>query len=229
MFNHGKKFLKAKKKIIFNKKYSLKEACSLVLKTKTTKFNESVDVAINLGINTSDSSQIILNTVMLPYAIGKKVIIAVFANGIQAQNAELAGADIVGSNDLAEKIKKGFLKFNKVISTPGNMSIVRGLGKILGPKGLMPNLKLGTITDNVSKVIKEFKRGKIEYKTDKFGILHCSIGRASFSENNLYLNFKALLDSIIKIKPLSFKGKYLQKANISLSMGPNIKLDVSKY
>lgn len=228
MAKHGKKFRKAQEKVIINKYYSLDKACNLVKTTKSAKFDESVDVAINLGVDPRHAEQMVRGIVSLPHGIGKKIKIAVFAKGLLANEAIEAGADIVGGDELAQKIQKGFLEFDKVISSPDMMIVVGKLGRILGPKGMMPNPKFGTVTKDVAKAVKDIKNGKIEYKVDKSGTLHCTIGRASFSAENLKINLKTLLNSILKAKPISIKGQYLKKATISLTMGPGIKLDLTQ-
>jgi large subunit ribosomal protein L1 len=207
--------------------YELKVALDLVKKTATAKFDESIDVAVNLGIDAKKSDQVVRGSVVLPRGTGKQVRVAVFAQGANAEAAKGAGADIVGFDDLAEKVKGGFMDFDVVIATPDAMKVVGPLGQVLGPRGLMPNPKVGTVTPNVSEAVKNAKGGQVQYRADKSGIVQCTIGRASFAVEALAENFEALLGAINKSKPTSLKGIYLKKVSVSSTMGVGVKVDPS--
>ena len=209
------------------KSYELKQALDLVKKTATAKFDESVDVAVNLGIDAKKSDQVVRGSVVLPRGTGKTVRVAVFAQGANVEKAKAAGADIVGFDDLAEKIKGGFMDFDVVIATPDAMKVVGPLGQVLGPRGLMPNPKVGTVTPNVTEAVKNAKGGQVQYRADKAGIVQCTIGLASFEPEALCENLKALLEALNKAKPASSKGIYLQKLSVSSTMGPGIRVDVA--
>lgn len=228
MSKHGKKYTAAAKKVDALKRYSLDEAVKIVKSTKTAKFDESVDVAINLGVDPRHADQLVRGTVVLPHGTGKTLRVAVFAKGAKASEAEAAGADVVGAEDLAAKVEAGFMDFDKVIASPDMMAVVGKLGKVLGPRGLMPNPKLGTVTVDVATAVKDVKGGKIEFKVDKQGILHASFGRASFSEDNLRGNLRVLLDAVLKAKPNALKGQYVRKITLSTTMGPGVKLDLAQ-
>lgn len=228
MSKHGKKYTAAAKKVDALKRYSLDEAVKIVKSTKIAKFDESVDVAINLGVDPRHADQLVRGTVVLPHGTGKTLRVAVFAKGAKASEAEAAGADVVGAEDLAAKVEAGFMDFDKVIASPDMMAVVGKLGKVLGPRGLMPNPKLGTVTVDVATAVKDVKGGKIEFKVDKQGILHASFGRASFSEDNLRGNLRVLLDAVLKAKPNALKGQYVRKITLSTTMGPGVKLDLSQ-
>jgi large subunit ribosomal protein L1 len=223
----GKKFISAKEKIDTEKQYLLEEAIKLVKESSYTKFDETVDLAVNLGVDPRKSDQMVRGTVVLPHGIGKKVRVLVFAKGEKEKEAQDAGADYVGAEDLVEKITKGWLDFDKSVATPDVMGLVGKLGKILGPRGLMPNPKLGTVTFDVAKTVKEIKAGKVEYKTEKAGIVHVPIGKVSFDADKLIANAKSIISSIVKAKPATSKGKYLKKLSISSTMGPGIDVDVA--
>lgn len=223
----GKKYAEAQKKIDKNKQYSLREAIELLKQTAYARFDETVDMAINLGIDPKKSDQVVRGSVVLPHGLGKKVRVLVFAKGEKAKEAEKAGADYVGAEDIVEKIQQGWLEFDKAIATPDLMGMVGKLGKILGPRGLMPNPKTGTVTFELEKAIKEVTAGKVDYKTEKAGIVHVSIGKVSFETDKLVDNARAVIDSIIKAKPHSSKGKYLKRLYISSTMGIGIPIDVS--
>lgn len=223
----GKKMKAALEKIEMNKVYPLEEALHLVKESSYTKFDESVDLAINLGIDPRKSDQMVKGSVVLPHGIGKKVRVLVFAKGEKEKEAVEAGADIVGAEDLVEKITKGWLDFDKAVATPDIMGLVGKLGKILGPRGLMPNPKLGTVTFDIAKAVKEIKAGKIEYKAEKAGIVHIPIGRVSFDMQKLFDNAMTIVDSILKAKPATSKGRYLKKVSVSSTMGLGIAVDVA--
>ena len=212
-----------------NKFYGLEEALGLAKKGATAKFDESIDVAVNLGVDARKSDQVVRGAVVLPKGTGKSVRVAVFAQADKAKEATEAGADIVGFEDLAEKVKSGSMDFDVVIATPDAMRIVGQLGQILGPRGLMPNPKVGTVTPNVTEAVKNAKAGQVQYRTDKAGIVHCTIGRASFSDQDLVENFKALIDALNKSKPSSSKGVYLRRVAISSTMGPGVRLDQGSW
>jgi large subunit ribosomal protein L1 len=223
----GKKIKAAKEKIESIKEYSLEEAIRIVKELSYAKFDETVDIAFNLGIDPKKSDQMVKGSVVLPHGIGKKVKVLVFAKGGKEKEATDAGADIVGAEDLVEKISKGWLDFDKAVATPDMMGLVGKLGKILGPRGLMPNPKLGTVTFDISRAVKEIKAGKVEYKAEKAGIIHVPIGKVSFDNQKLFDNAKAVADSIIKAKPATSKGKYLKKLSISSTMGPGVTVDIA--
>lgn len=223
----GKKIKSVKEKIDMDKQYLLEEAIKLVKESSYTKFDEAVDLAVNLGVDPRKSDQMVRGTVVLPHGIGKKVRVLVFAKGEKEKEAQEAGADYVGAEDLVEKITKGWLDFDKSVATPDVMGLVGKLGKILGPRGLMPNPKLGTVTFDVAKTVKEIKAGKVEYKAEKAGIVHVPIGKVSFEADKLFENAKTIINSIIKAKPATSKGKYLKKLSISSTMGPGIAVDIA--
>lgn len=223
----GKKIQSAKEKIERLKEYSLEDAIRVVKDSSYVKFDETVDLALNLGIDPKKSDQMVKGSVVLPHGIGKKVKVLVFAKGEKEKEAVDAGADIVGAEDLIEKIGKGWLDFEKAVATPDMMGIVGKLGKILGPRGLMPNPKLGTVTFDIARAVKEIKAGKVEYRAEKAGIIHVPIGKVSFDNQKLFDNARAVVDSILKAKPATSKGKYLKKISISSTMGPGVRVDIA--
>ncbi len=212
-----------------DKFYVATEAIDLVKKTAIAKFDESVDVAINLGIDAKKSDQAVRGSVVLPRGTGKSVRVAVFAQGANAEKATAAGADIVGFDDLAERIKGGFMDFDVVIATPDAMKVVGTLGQVLGPRGLMPNPKVGTVTPNVEQAVKNAKAGQVQYRADKAGIVQCTIGRASFTAEALNENLVALIGAVNKAKPASSKGIYLKKVSLSSTMGIGVRLDTAGF
>lgn len=212
-------------KIEPQKLYSLTEALALAKETATAKFDESIDVAVNLGIDARKSDQLVRGSVVLPAGTGKSVRVAVFAQGDKAEAAKAAGAEVVGFEDLAADIKAGKMDFDIVIATPDAMKIVGQLGQVLGPRGLMPNPKVGTVTMDVATAVKNAKAGQVQYRTDKGGIIHATVGRASFSVESLEQNVKALVDALSKAKPASAKGQYLKKIAVSATMGPGVRVD----
>jgi large subunit ribosomal protein L1 len=224
---HGKKYKEAAALIDREKRYSVDEACALVSKTGKKKFDESVDVAIRLGVDPKHAEQMVRGAVVLPHGLGKTVRVAVFAKGDKAKEAEAAGADVVGAEDLAAKVQEGWLEFDQAIATPDMMGVVGRLGKVLGPRGLMPNPKVGTVTTDVARAVREIKAGKVEFRAEKAGIVHAPIGKVSFDAKKLKDNVTALLEVIIKAKPAAAKGTYLKGVTISTTMGPGIKLDAS--
>jgi large subunit ribosomal protein L1 len=207
------------------KLYDVNAALDLVKKTATAKFDESVDVAVNLGIDAKKSDQVVRGSVVLPRGTGKTVRVAVFTQGANAEKAKNAGADVVGFDDLADKVKGGFMDFDVVIATPDAMKVVGPLGQILGPRGLMPNPKVGTVTPNVEEAVRNAKGGQVQYRADKAGIVQCTIGRASFPVDALAENLEALMSAINKAKPSSTKGIYLKKVSVSSTMGVGIRVD----
>jgi large subunit ribosomal protein L1 len=212
-------------KVDHNKAYPVDDALKLVKETAVAKFDESVDVAVNLGVDAKKSDQTVRGSVVLPAGTGKKVRIAVFAQGEKAKAAQEAGADIVGFDDLAAKIKEGFMDFDVIIATPDSMKVVGQLGQILGPRGLMPNPKVGTVTTDVATAVKNAKSGQVTYRVDKAGIVHCTIGKATFELNALKENLHALIADLQKAKPASSKGQYLKRITLSSTMGPGVMVD----
>ncbi len=210
-----------------NKLYSADEALALVKGAATAKFDESIDVAVNLGVDPRKSDQVVRGSVVLPRGTGKSVRVAVFTQGANAEAAKAAGAEIVGFEDLAEQIKGGMMDFDVVIASPDAMRIVGQLGQILGPRGLMPNPKVGTVTPNVAEAVKNAKAGQVQYRTDKSGIIHATIGRASFEAEALRENLTALVEALLKAKPASSKGQYLKKVAVSSTMGVGVRVDTA--
>jgi large subunit ribosomal protein L1 len=225
MAHVGKKFKAAAAKVDRNKRYKLEEALRLVKESAVRKFDESVDAAINLGVDPKHADQVVRGAVVLPHGMGKSVRLAVFAKGDKAREAQEAGADIVGAEDLAEKIQGGFMDFDKVVASPDMMGVVGRLGKILGPRGLMPNPKVGTVTNDLARAVKEQKAGKVEFRVEKAGIVHVPFGKASFTPDKLRDNFNAILEVIFKARPQTAKGVYLKGVTVSTTMGPGVKLD----
>lgn len=224
----GKKYKQALDKVDRLKYYDLKEALQLAKEIAFANFDESVDAAIKLGVDPRHADQMVRGSVTLPHGTGKQVRVLVFAKGEKAKEAQEAGADYVGDDDLVKKIQEGWLEFDKVVATPDMMGAVGKLGKILGPRGLMPNPKVGTVTTNVKEVVKNLKAGMIEFRVDKAGIIHAPVGKKSFEVEKLEENFKALLETLIKAKPASAKGQYIRGIAISTTMGPGIKVDQQK-
>jgi large subunit ribosomal protein L1 len=227
MSARGKRYLEVRQKVDRTKLYDLDTAVRLVKETARAKFDESIDLAIRLGVNPKHADQMVRGTVTLPHGIGKTVRVLVFAKGEKEKEAKEAGADFVGAEDLAEKISAGWTDFDKAIATPDMMGLVGKLGKILGPRGLMPNPKVGTVTFDVGRAVRELKAGRVEFKVDKTGIVHTTVGKASFEPEKLKENILALMDTIIRAKPASSKGTYLKSIAISSTMGPGIKLDAA--
>jgi large subunit ribosomal protein L1 len=220
----GKKFNAAAAKVE-QRPYNLKEAVELVKQTHYAKFDESVDLALRLGVDPKRADQMVRGTTVLPHGSGKKIRVLVFAKGDKEQEARAAGADYVGADDLMEKIKGGWMDFDQAIATPDLMAAVGKLGKILGPRGLMPNPKTGTVTFEVAKAIADIRKGRVEYKVEKAGIIQVPVGKVSFEAKRLYDNAHAVLEAVVKARPASVKGRYLMSAVISSTMGPGIKLD----
>jgi len=226
MSKRGKKYLAARKKIDRAKQYPVDQALSLLKQAAWAKFDEMVDLAMNLGVNPKYSDQMVRGAAVLPAGTGKKIRVAVFAKGEKAKEAEQAGADIVGAEDLAEKIEGGFMDFDTVIATPDMMKVVSKLGKILGRRGLMPNPKVGTVTMEIGKAVQEAKKGKVEFRVEKEGILHVPIGKISFSPEQLKQNLVSVVDAVLKAKPAAAKGTYVKKVTISSTMSPGIRVSV---
>ena len=223
----GKRYKAASAKVEKGKPYALKEAVSL-LKGGNTKFDQTVDVAINLGIDPTQSDQMVRGMVPMPNGLGKTVRVAVFAKGDKVETAKKAGADIVGGDDLADMIQKGEMNFDVCIATPDMMGVVGKIGKILGPRGLMPNPKLGTVTPDVEKAVKAAKSGQVEFKVEKAGIIHAGVGKVSFDEKAITENITSFISAVNKAKPAGVKGNYIQKISISSTMGPGITLDLAE-
>jgi large subunit ribosomal protein L1 len=225
MAHISKRTKELRAKIDRSKAYPITEAIKLVKEGASAKFNESVDVAINLGIDAKKSDQTVRGSIVLPKGTGKTVRVAVFAQGDKAQAAKDAGADIVGFEDLAAQVKEGKIDFDVAIATPDAMRVVGQLGQVLGPRGLMPNPKVGTVTPNVADAVKNAKAGQVQYRADKAGIVQCTIGRASFTEDALKENFLALMDALNKSRPSGTKGIYLKKVSVASTMGPGVRVD----
>jgi large subunit ribosomal protein L1 len=225
--NLSKRMKVVRGKIDHAKAYAIDDALKLVKETATAKFDESVDVAVNLGVDAKKSDQTVRGSVVLPAGTGKKVRVAVFAQGDKAKAATDAGADIVGFDDLAAKIKEGFMDFDVAIATPDAMKVVGQLGQILGPRGLMPNPKVGTVSADVATAVKNAKAGQVQYRTDKGGIVQCTIGRASFTPDQLKTNLMALIEALNKSRPKDTKGIYLKKISVSSTMGTGVRIDTT--
>jgi large subunit ribosomal protein L1 len=223
----SKRMKTVRSKVDRAKAYPVDEALKLVKDTAVAKFDEAVDIAVNLGIDAKKSDQTVRGSVVLPAGIGKKVRVAVFTQGDKAKAAKDAGADIVGFEDLAAKIKEGFMDFDVVIATPDAMKVVGALGQILGPRGLMPNPKVGTVSPDVVTAVKNAKAGQVQYRTDKAGIVQCTIGRASFTPEQLKTNLMALIDALNKSRPKDTKGVYLKKISVSSTMGAGVRVDTA--
>ena len=224
----GKKYIDALKRYNRDDEYTPTQACELIKQTASAKFDETVEVAIRLGVDPRKADQAVRGTVALPSGTGKNIRVAVFAAGDAAQAAKDAGADIVGADDLAAEIEKGNMDFDLMIATPDMMPVVGKLGRVLGPRGLMPNPKTGTVTQDTGRAVSEFKGGKVEYRTDRYGNVHVLIGKASFTVEALEANLRAVLDEIQRAKPASAKGRYLRKITVSSTMGPGIRLDLNR-
>lgn len=221
----SKGFLESKGKVEVGKRYSMQDGMALVLNAARAKFDETVDAAIRLGVNPAHADQMVRGSVVLPHGLGKTVRVLVLAKGEKEREALEAGADFAGADDIIEKIKAGWLEFDRVVATPDMMGSVGKLGKILGPRGLMPNPKVGTVTFDVSTAVRELKAGKVEFRVEKAGIVHSPVGKVSFGAEKLKENVLALLDAIIKLKPASSKGTYVRSIALSSTMGPGVKID----
>ncbi|MFO7288905.1 MAG: 50S ribosomal protein L1 [Bacillota bacterium] len=229
MAKHGKRYLEAAKKVDREKMYEPREALELVKSIAPAKFDETVEVAFRLGIDTKRADQQVRGAVVLPHGTGKTKRVLVFAKGEKAKEAEQAGADFVGDDDLINKVSQGWLDFDVVVSTPDMMGQVGKLGRILGPKGLMPNPKTGTVTFDVAKAVQEIKAGKVEYRADKAGIVHVPIGKVSFDTDKLTENLKTLAEALIKAKPAAAKGTYMRSVTVSSTMGPGVRVNPAAF
>ena len=221
----GKKYIEAKKKINREKRYSMEEALDLLPQVSYAKFDETVELALRLGVDPRHADQMVRGSVTLPHGLGKQVRVLVFAKGQKEKEAQEAGADYVGAEDLIEKIQKGWLEFDKAVATPDVMGMVSKLGKILGPRGLMPNPKMGTVTFDVAKTVKELKAGRVEFRVDKAGNLHAPVGKLSFGKEKLMENIDTFLETVLRLKPPASKGTYIRGIAISTTMSPGIKID----
>lgn len=226
---HGKKYVESAKLIDKTKLYDTAEALDIAVKTATAKFDETVEIHVRLGVDSRHADQQVRGAVVLPNGTGKKVRVAVFAKGDKVDAALAAGAEYVGAEDLMEKIQGGFMDFDVCIASPDMMGLVGRLGKVLGPRGLMPSPKAGTVTPDVAKAVTEAKAGKIEYRLDKTNIIHCPIGKASFGTNKLKENLDTLMDAIVKAKPAATKGQYIKSCAVATTMGPGIKINPNKF
>jgi large subunit ribosomal protein L1 len=211
------------------RKYTVEEACALVAKTKFCKFDETVDLAVRLGVNPKHADQMVRGALVLPHGTGQTVRVLVFAKGDKEREAREAGADFSGSDDMVAKVSEGFMDFDRVIATPDMMGAVGKLGRVLGPRGLMPNPKVGTVTFDIANAVRDAKGGKIEYRVEKAGIVHARIGKASFTEQALTDNAKALIEALVRAKPSTAKGTYMRSITLSTTMGPGIKIDPGQF
>ena len=228
MAKHGKRYLEARARVDRDREYDPADAIRLVKEIKTSKADETLEVHLRTGLNVRHADEQLRGTVALPHGLGKDVTVAVFAKGDKAREAEEAGADVVGAEDLAERVQGGFTDFDVAIATPDMMPVVGRLGRILGPSGLMPNPKVGTVTMDVAKAVTESKSGKVEYRTDRTAIVHLSLGKTSFPEEQLLENYQAVIEEILKAKPSAAKGKYIRTVVFASTHGPGIKVDPSK-
>ncbi|MDR7523535.1 MAG: 50S ribosomal protein L1 [Armatimonadota bacterium] len=228
MGRHGKRYLTAAKQVEPRRLYAPEEGIRLVRATASAKFSETVEAHLRLGVDPKQADQQVRGTVVLPHGTGRSVRVAAFAKGEKAREAEAAGADVVGAEDLIEKVQGGWLEFDVAVATPDMMGLVSRLGRILGPRGLMPNPKAGTVTMDVGRAVRELKAGKIEFRLDKTGIIHVPIGKASFTEAQLLENFAALIDAVVRARPASAKGSYLRSITLAATMGPGVRIDPAK-
>jgi len=227
MTKPGKRIRKAREGVDRNKFYSVEEAVKTIKANANAKFDESIEIAMNLGVDPRHADQMVRGVVSLPNGTGRSVRVAVFAKDKKAEEATAAGADIVGAEDLMQKIQDGFMDFDRVIATPDMMGVVGRLGKVLGPRGLMPNPKVGTVTPNVAQAVKDSKGGAVEFRVEKAGIIHAGVGKASFDEKAIAENVKAFIDAVTKAKPAGAKGTFLKKISLSSTMGPGLKIDTA--
>jgi large subunit ribosomal protein L1 len=225
MLRRGKRITAAKKKVETTRRYTLKEATEIIVSMPGAKFDETVDAAVRLGVNPAHADQMVRGSVVLPNGLGKTVRVLVFAKGEKEKEAQDAGADLVGNEEIIEKIKGGWLEFDRVVATPDMMGSVGKIAKILGPRGLMPNPKVGTVTFDITNAVRELKAGKVEFRVEKAGIVHSPVGKVSFGAEKLYENITALLETIVKLKPASSKGAYIKSIAISSTMGAGVKVD----
>jgi large subunit ribosomal protein L1 len=225
---HGKRFRMQYQKVQRDEAYAPADAIALIKETASAKFDETVELHVLLGVNVRHADEQLRGTLALPHGLGKDVTIAVFAQGAKARDAEAAGADFVGGQDLAEKVQEGWTDFDVALATPDMMPVVGQLGRILGPSGKMPNPRVGTVTEDIEKAVAESKSGKVEYRTDRQAIVHMAIGKASFDDEKLLDNYSAVIDEIIRAKPSSSKGKYIRSATLATTMGPGVRVDTGK-
>lgn len=225
---HGKRFRMQHQKVQRDRLYPPAEAIALIKETASAKFDETVELHVLLGVNVRHADEQLRGTLALPHGLGKDVSVAVFAQGEKARDAEAAGADFVGAQDLAEKIQGGWTDFDVAIATPDMMPVVGQLGRILGPQGKMPNPKVGTVTEDIEKAVQDSKSGKVEYRTDRQAIVHMAIGKASFDDDKLIDNYQAVMDEIVRAKPAGAKGKYIRSATLATTMGPGVRVDTGK-
>jgi large subunit ribosomal protein L1 len=227
MRRHGKKYTAARAQVAADRDYSIEDAIPLVQKVKYAKFDETVELSLRLGVDPKHADQMVRGTVVLPHGLGKSKRVLAIAGGEKQKEAQEAGADVVGGEEMVDKIQGGFMDFDAVVATPDMMRAVGKLGKVLGPRGLMPNPKTGTVTVDIAKAVKEIKAGKVEFRVDKTGIIHAPVGKTSFPAESLVANAHALVDSIVKAKPSAAKGKYLKSVTMSSTMGPGIRIDTA--
>ncbi len=227
MAKHGKKYLANREKVDSQKKYSLTEAIDLLKSMELAKFDESLDVAVRLGVDPRHADQMVRGAVVLPHGTGKSVRVLVFAKGEKEMEAKEAGADFVGGDDMAKKITDGWLDFDKAVATPDMMGVVGKLGRILGPRGLMPNPKVGTVTFDIARAVRDIKAGKVDFRVEKAGIIHAPVGRISFSAEQLIENVSTLVETLNRLKPASSKGNYMRGFALSTTMGPAVRVDIS--
>ena len=228
MRNRGKKFKAARAEVAAARTYTIEDAIPLVQKVKYAKFDETVDMSLRLGVDPKHADQMVRGTVVLPHGLGKSKRVLAIAGGEKQKEAQDAGADVVGGEEMVEKIQGGFMEFDAVVATPDMMRAVGRLGKVLGPRGLMPNPKTGTVTTEIAKAIREIKAGKVEFRVDKTGIIHAPLGKMSFKPEALVANAHALVESIVKAKPAAAKGKYLKSVTVSSTMGPGVRIDTTQ-
>jgi len=228
MKTRGKRY-RSSRELVKPQAHTLEEAVRILKAMKTAKFDESVDLSLHLGVDPKHADQMVRGTVVLPHGLGKSKKVLVIASGEKVREAEAAGADFVGGEDMVEKIKGGWLDFDAVVSTPDMMRLVGGLGKVLGPRGLMPNPKTGTVTFDVKTAVRETKAGKVEYRVDKTGVIHVGVGKVSFDADKIRDNTRVLLEAIVKAKPSTAKGKYVKKVNLAATMSPGVLLDEAAY
>ena len=222
----GKRFRKASEGIDRDKTYAVNDAVKMVKSNAKAKFDETIDICMNLGVDPRHADQMVRGMISLPSGTGKSLRVAVFAKGAKAEEAKAAGADLVGADDLAAQVQEGKIEFDRCIATPDMMAVVGRLGKVLGPRGLMPNPKLGTVTQDVTKAVKDAKGGQVEFRVEKAGIIHAGIGKASFSEDQILANVKAFADAVNRAKPSGVKGTFMKKVSLSSTMGPSVKIDI---
>src|SRR6266576_3114343 len=229
MRKHGKKYTAARAQVAADRTYSIEEAIPLLQKVKFAKFDETVDVSLKLGVDPKHADQMVRGTVVLPHGLGKSKRVLAIAGGEKQKEAQAAGADVVGGEEMVEKIQGGYMDFDAVVATPDMMRAVGKLGKVLGPRGLMPNPKTGTVTTDIAKAVREIKAGKVEFRVDNTGIIHAPVGKLSFASDKLIENASSLIQAVMKAKPAAAKGKYVKTATVCSTMGPGVSLDVTAF